>query len=65
MKKNNVVKNIMFHIRYPYTAAIIAIMWMGIAIISLNQKGVNFEALIILTSLCTLFIAILGFRGTN
>jgi len=65
MKKNNVVKNIMFHIRYPYTAAIIAIMWIGIAIISLYQRGNNFEILITLTSLCTLFIAFLGFRGSN
>ena len=64
MKNNDkLVKNILIHIKYPYTAIIIAIMWISIALIIVKQGLENLGLLIYLTSLCTLIIAIIGFRN--
>ncbi len=60
--KNKTVKNMLIYIKYPYTALVIATMWIGIAIIISKQNGENLELLISLTALCTLFIAYRGFR---
>jgi predicted membrane protein len=60
---NRFIKNIVLHIKYPYTALIIAVMWIGIAIIITTEQKNNFEALIIATSICTLIIAGVGFRS--
>ena len=63
MKKNKFLTNVMVHIKYPYTALIIAVMWIGIAIIIVAQEQSNFEILIIATALSTLLIAMSGFKG--
>lgn len=59
--KNKVFKNVMVHVRYPYTALVIAIMWIGIAMIIASQKE-NMEILISATSICTLVVAVIGFK---
>lgn len=63
--KQNKKLNIAFHVRYPYTAIIIATIWIGIVLIILNQKNENCELLIGAASLCTLIIAIIGFKSPN
>lgn len=64
MKNNEkIMKNIIVHIKYPYTAVIITIMWLSMAIIVINQDLRNLETLVILTSLCTLIIAFVGFKS--
>lgn len=63
MKKD--VKNILIYIKYPYTAIIIAIMWISMALINAHQNGANLELLVVLTSLCTLFVAFRGFKINN
>lgn len=60
--KNKFIKNIMLHIKYPYTALIITVMWIGIAIIVAAQQREDFEILIIATAICTLLIASIGFK---
>lgn len=60
--KKDVTKNFLLYIRYPYTAGIIAIMWISMAIILIKQKGNNLELFVILTSFCTLYIAYRGFK---
>lgn len=60
-KENKFMNNLILHIRYPYTALIIAIMWIGMAIIISSQQT-NIELLITLTSISTLIIAIKGFK---
>jgi len=62
MGKNNIVKNFLLHIRYPYTAIIIAVMWIGMAIIMIEQKGEYLEFYITTIMLATLFIAFRGFK---
>ncbi len=63
--KQNKKLNIVFHVRYPYTSIIIAIIWIGIVLIILNQKNENCELLIGATSVCTLIMAIIGFKSPN
>lgn len=59
---NKFMKNMIIHIKYPYTALIITIMWIGMAIIISKQQK-NLETLIIATSLATLVIATVGFKS--
>lgn len=59
--KNKFLKNIMLHVKYPYTALVISVMWIGIAIILANQKE-NLEILVLSTAVCTLAIALIGFK---
>ena len=63
MKSNKLIKNILFHVKYPYTAAIIAIMWVSMAIIIINQNLNNLEILLSITSLCTIIISLIGFKS--
>ena len=56
------LNNIIFHIRFPYAALIIAIMWLSMAIIIINEKNPNLEILIGSTSFCTIIIALTGFK---
>lgn len=66
MKKENVfVKKLILHIRYPWTAGCILVMWIGLAIMcAITHFAVN--EIIILTStasVATLIIALIGFRS--
>lgn len=60
---NKFIKNLILHIKYPYTALIISVMWIGIAIIVSVQQQSSFETLVIATAICTLIIAATGFRS--
>jgi hypothetical protein len=61
--QNNFIKSLLLHIKYPYTAAIIAVMWISIAIIISIQKTNNMETLIFITAVCSLIIAKIGFKS--
>lgn len=63
-KGNKIIKNVMIHVKYPYTAFVIAIIWIGMAIIIPYQKD-NLEILIATTSIATLIIAMIGFRSVK
>ncbi len=60
--KKDITKNFLLYIRYPYTAVIIAIVWISVAIILIKQKGNNLELFVFLTSLSTIYIAYKGFK---
>ncbi len=62
MNKNK-LNNIIFHIRYPYAALIIAIIWLSMAIIIIKEENPNLEVLIGTTSICTIIIALKGFKA--
>lgn len=55
-------KKILIYIKYPYTAIIIAIMWLCIIAIITKQHGENLEYLLILTSIVTVYLAYKGFK---
>ncbi len=63
MKKDNMAKTFLLHIRYPYTAIIITVMWIGMAIIMTEQEGEHLEFYIVTIMLATLFIAFRGFKS--
>ena len=59
---NKFMKNIILHIKYPYTALVIAIMWIGMAIIISRQEN-NLETLVIATAIFTIIISLIGFKS--
>lgn len=48
-------------VRYPYTAGIIAVMWIGTAIVSYLVPSISLVALVTVLAVATLLIAISGF----
>lgn len=63
--KKSWTKNLMMHIRYPWTAFCLLILWVGLAIMcTILQFSV--EDLMILISVAgfaTLIVALVGFQG--
>ena len=59
---NKFIKNIILHIKYPYTALVISVMWIGMAIIISRQEH-NLETLVIATAICTVIISLIGFKS--
>ena len=60
---SNLSKSILAHIKYPYTAGIIAVMWIGTALILALTGGVDFEILVVATAVVSLIIAAIGFSS--
>jgi hypothetical protein len=60
---SNFIKNLIVHIKYPYTAAIIAVMWIGMAVVIGIQQSAEVELLVLATALCSLLVAIVGFTS--
>ena len=53
--------NLVFHVRYPYTAAVIAIVWLGTATLLAIAPNLPVQQLVIINSFATIAIAALGF----
>jgi hypothetical protein len=53
--------NLVFHVRYPYTAAVIAIVWLGTATLLAIEPSLPVQQLVIINSFATIAIAGLGF----
>ena len=60
---SNLSKSILAHIKYPYTAGVIAVMWIGMAMILGMSGGANFEVLVCATAGVSLVIAAVGFSS--
>lgn len=65
MSKSTFTKSLMLHIRYPWTALSLLILWIGLAILCaiIPLSTEEIIALIIGNSLATLIIACIGFKG--
>ena len=65
MKKTNFMKSLLLHIRYPWTAACLFILWIGLAILctvlSLTAEQITYLACG--AGFATLVISLIGFRG--
>ncbi len=63
--KKSFTKSLMLHIRYPWTAACLLILWIGIAILCAIMSFEQSEVIILIsaTSVATLIIALIGFKG--
>lgn len=65
MKKDSFVRNLVLHIRYPWTACCLLIMWVGLAVICaiLSLSVEEVMALVSIAGVATLMMALVGFRG--
>lgn len=54
-------KDLLLHIRYPYTSGIIAAMWIGTAFLAAIDRSAPIASMLILDSVATTIIAIIGF----
>jgi hypothetical protein len=55
--------NLVFQVRYPYTAAVIAIVWLGTATLMAITPELPIEQFVIVNSFATILIAALGFTS--
>lgn len=54
--------NLILQVRYPYTAAVIAIVWLGSAILlAIAPSHLPVEQVVIFNSLSTIVLAAMGF----
>lgn len=61
----NFTKSLILHIRYPWTAACLLILWIGLAVMCavMNFTAVEVTWLISGAGVATLIIALIGFKG--
>ena len=55
--------NLVFQVRYPYTAAVIAIIWLGTATLLAITPSLPIEQFVIINSIATIIIAAIGFTS--
>ena len=60
---DNSLKESVIQLRYPYTAGVIAVMWLGTAALAFIRPNESTEVLILMTALATLVVALSGFSG--
>ena len=65
MKEKSFIKSLILHIRYPWTAVCLLILWVGLAIMCATLSLARGEVigLICGAGAATLVIAIVGFAG--
>ena len=59
------LKEWVIQMRYPYTAGVIALMWIGSALLAVIRPEVPVKTLIVLVSAATLIVAVVGFSSSN
>lgn len=61
--KNSMLKEFLFFIKYPYTAGVIATIWIGSACLMLISSGVPAFRIVLVNLITTVIIALVGFSG--
>jgi hypothetical protein len=59
------LKEWVIQLRYPYTAGVIAVMWLGSAALAIIRPEVSTEVLISLVAAATLIVAVIGFSSSR
>jgi hypothetical protein len=59
------LKEIMLFIKYPYTAGVIAIIWLGSAILMAINKGLPSIRIVAINMVVSVVIAGFGFTGKS
>ena len=57
------LKEFLFFIKYPYTAGVIATIWIGSAFLMLISRGVSSFKIVLIDLIVTVIIALIGFGG--
>ena len=55
------LKEWVIQLRYPYTAGVIAVMWIGSALLVMIRPEISITALISMVAVATLIVAAFGF----
>ena len=65
MKKGSFMKSLLLHIRYPWTAICLLILWVGLALMCaiLQLPSEEIIWLVCGAGVATLIISVVGFRG--
>lgn len=63
--KNDKLREIIMQLRYPYTAGVIAVMWIGVAILGNIRQDLQLESVIGIAAVMTLIVAQLGFSSVK
>ena len=58
---NNKLKDLVLQIRYPYTAAVIATIWIGTAFLVAINRNLPVVQLVVFNAFASVLIALLGF----
>jgi len=56
-------KDVILFVKYPYTAGVIATMWLGTAIILGISSDLDVINVMVINLIASSIIAVLGFRG--
>jgi hypothetical protein len=59
------LKEIILYIKYPYTAGIIAIIWLGSALLMAINRELNGVHIVIIDTVVSVLIAGIGFSGKD
>ncbi|HLZ14364.1 MAG TPA: hypothetical protein VKQ34_00045 [Candidatus Saccharimonadales bacterium] len=57
------LKELLLFIKYPYTAGVIATIWLASAILMAINRGLNGVTIVIINTLVSVVIAGIGFSG--
>jgi hypothetical protein len=63
MNKMAGMKDLILFVKYPYTAGIIATIWLGSAIMYLIHQDLPIINVVIVNLIASSILAVLGFRG--
>lgn len=59
------LKEIILYIKYPYTAGIIAIIWLGSAILMAINRDLDGVHMVVIDTVTSVIIAAIGFSGKD
>ena len=62
---DNSLKEWVIQLRYPYTAGVIAVMWLGTAVLAVIRPHAPVEVLILLVAIATIIVAFTGFSTSR
>lgn len=57
------IKKWIVQLRYPYTAGVIAVQWVGAAILAILRPEIDLAVLVVGVAIATLIIAAVGFSS--
>ena len=59
------IKELLLFIKYPYTAGVIATIWLASAILMAIQRNLDGVRIVVINTLTTVVIALIGFGGNE
>lgn len=59
------MKGWVIQLRYPYTAGVISVMWIGGAILAITRPELPVPLLVSMVAVATIIIATVGFSGSS